>query len=68
MPVTQPTFTCSKSTNGNTRTICVICSNLTIRDTRTTWLTHSFGVSTADFEHVNGILGGTSKQCQFSSL
>ena len=25
----QPTFTCSKSTNGNTKTVCEICSNLT---------------------------------------
>ena len=64
MPVTRP----AKSTNGNTRTMYEIRSNLTIRSATTTSLTHLFDVSIANFEQVNGSLDEISKQNQFSSF
>ena len=64
MPVTRPI----KSTNGNTRTMCEIRSNLTIRSATTTSLTHLFDVSIANFEQENGSFDEISKQYQFSSF
>ena len=67
LDLSKPTFTCSKSTNGNTRTIMWNLFNVTNKDTRTmslmsfwclycklwTYFIHCSGVSIVDFEQVN---------------